>query len=237
MLRVIESGAIESQASPQRSKIATGLQPFLHSIALHGVPRNVKTHEKVVSWSCQYSENVSRCFCDVSPLCRLVPCIVEVPDVTMAYWDKGSKDSRNYGMPASLTDEFIKLDGEVLSKFSGSRFSLDVDIRHSSSSSGTQSLRSSRSSLFPEQEGATVLADQGALCLHRRATEDSVRTCVTNFETHDIRLRLCYGRMKTVLLVHPLGFSGGSEPAAALHVSREYRIIGTVQEPDETVSC
>lgn len=31
----------------------------------------------------------------------------------MAYWDKGSKDSRNHGLPASLTDEFIKLDGEV----------------------------------------------------------------------------------------------------------------------------
>lgn len=44
----------------------------------------------------------------------------------MAYWDKGSKDSRNYGMPASLTDEFIKLDGEVLSKFPGSPFSLDM---------------------------------------------------------------------------------------------------------------
>lgn len=31
----------------------------------------------------------------------------------MAYWDKGSKDTRNLGLPASLTDEFIKLDGEV----------------------------------------------------------------------------------------------------------------------------
>lgn len=33
----------------------------------------------------------------------------------MAYWDKGSKGSRNHGLPASLTDEFIKLDGEVSS--------------------------------------------------------------------------------------------------------------------------
>lgn len=31
----------------------------------------------------------------------------------MAYWDKGSKGTRNNGLPASLTDEFIKLDGEV----------------------------------------------------------------------------------------------------------------------------
>lgn len=39
--------------------------------------------------------------------------LLQVPDVTMAYWDKGSKGTRNNGLPASLTDEFIKLDGEV----------------------------------------------------------------------------------------------------------------------------
>lgn len=41
--------------------------------------------------------------------------LLKVPDVTMAYWDKGSKASRNDGLPAPLTDEFIKLDGEVSS--------------------------------------------------------------------------------------------------------------------------
>ena len=32
----------------------------------------------------------------------------------MAYWDMGSTDSRNYGLPSSLTDKYIELDGEVL---------------------------------------------------------------------------------------------------------------------------
>lgn len=35
----------------------------------------------------------------------------------MAYWDEGSKDSRNKGLPNCLTDEFITLDGEVSSSF------------------------------------------------------------------------------------------------------------------------
>ncbi|CAN0019896.1 unnamed protein product [Ectocarpus sp. 12 AP-2014] len=54
----------------------------------------------------------------------------QVPDVTMAYWDKGSKDSRNYGMPASLTDELIKLDGEVI-RNPLQRFTFPVDIESS----------------------------------------------------------------------------------------------------------
>lgn len=37
----------------------------------------------------------------------------QVPDVTMAYWDKGSKESRKNGIPASLTNKYIELDGEV----------------------------------------------------------------------------------------------------------------------------
>lgn len=33
--------------------------------------------------------------------------------MTMAYWDKGSKESRKSGIPASLTSKLIELDGEV----------------------------------------------------------------------------------------------------------------------------
>lgn len=38
---------------------------------------------------------------------------VQVPDVTMAYWDKTSHDTRQYGIPRSLTDEYVQLDEEV----------------------------------------------------------------------------------------------------------------------------
>ena len=31
----------------------------------------------------------------------------------MAYWDEGSEDSINKGLPRCVTDEFINLDGEV----------------------------------------------------------------------------------------------------------------------------
>ncbi|CAN0289414.1 unnamed protein product [Pylaiella littoralis] len=54
----------------------------------------------------------------------------KVPDVSMAYWDKGSKDSRNHGLPASLTDEFIKLDGEVV-RNPLQRFTFPMDIESS----------------------------------------------------------------------------------------------------------
>ena len=33
--------------------------------------------------------------------------------MTMAYWDKGSKESRKSGLPASLTNKLVELDGEV----------------------------------------------------------------------------------------------------------------------------
>ena len=39
--------------------------------------------------------------------------LLQVPDTSMAYWDMGSTDSRNYGLPSSLTDKYIELDGEV----------------------------------------------------------------------------------------------------------------------------
>eukprot|EP00752_Nemacystus_decipiens_P006064 g5472.t1 len=54
----------------------------------------------------------------------------QVPDVTMAYWDKGSKGTRNHGLPASLTDEFIKLDGEII-RNPLQRFTFPVDIEPS----------------------------------------------------------------------------------------------------------
>ncbi|CAM9331079.1 unnamed protein product [Laminaria digitata] len=38
----------------------------------------------------------------------------QVPDMTMAYWDKGSKESRKSGIPASLTSKLIELDGEMI---------------------------------------------------------------------------------------------------------------------------
>ncbi|CAM9152411.1 unnamed protein product [Hapterophycus canaliculatus] len=54
----------------------------------------------------------------------------QVPDVTMAYWDKGSKHSRNDGLPASLTDEFVELGGEII-RNPLQRFNFPVDIESS----------------------------------------------------------------------------------------------------------
>lgn len=41
----------------------------------------------------------------------------QVPDVSMAYWDMGSADSRDFGLPTSLTDKYIELDGEVYQRY------------------------------------------------------------------------------------------------------------------------
>lgn len=37
----------------------------------------------------------------------------QVPDVSMAYWDVSTSESRTHGIPRSLTDEFVEVDGEV----------------------------------------------------------------------------------------------------------------------------
>ncbi|CAN0157806.1 unnamed protein product [Ascophyllum nodosum] len=54
----------------------------------------------------------------------------QVPDTSMAYWDMGSTDSRNYGLPSSLTDKYIELDGEVIPNPLVS-FTYPVDIESS----------------------------------------------------------------------------------------------------------
>ncbi len=57
----------------------------------------------------------------------------------LAYWDEGSKDSRNKGLPACLTDEFITLDGEVSSSFTG-----DAQMRRRAIAQGADHLRNLR---------------------------------------------------------------------------------------------
>ncbi|CAM9598564.1 unnamed protein product, partial [Sphacelaria rigidula] len=38
----------------------------------------------------------------------------QVPDVSMAYWDVSTSESRTHGIPRSLTDEFVEVDGEMI---------------------------------------------------------------------------------------------------------------------------
>lgn len=53
--------------------------------------------------------------------------------MTMAYWDKGSKESRKHGLPASLTSKLVELDGEVRCEYNRGLLSLLVlDSLHAS---------------------------------------------------------------------------------------------------------
>lgn len=45
----------------------------------------------------------------------------QVPDVSVAYWDQTSEGSRTHGLPRTLTDETVELDGEVKWQFDEGR--------------------------------------------------------------------------------------------------------------------
>eukprot|EP00752_Nemacystus_decipiens_P006061 g5470.t1 len=131
----------------------------------------------------------------------------QVPDVTMAYWDEGSEDTRNYGLPASLTDEFIILDEETI-RNPLLRFAFPVDIEPAarfksptepavadfSKRAGTHTVRCPMSAFYASKDKVVSAAGEA----HNAAV-------IKRYPTYDDQLRALNLNIRLALVGHAQG--------------------------------